>query len=52
MHLIFKLLVNVPMVEVGVREEAVQPAHNIVQVLLRVLWDGHAVEVIRVDYGR
>ena len=52
MHLIFELLVDVPMVEVGVSKKPVQPPDNIVQVLFGVLWDGHSVKIIRVDYGR
>ena len=52
MHLIFELLVDVPMVEVGVSKKPVQPPDNIVQVLFGILGDGHSVKIIRVDYGR
>ena len=52
MHLIFELLVDVPMVEVSVSKKPVQPPDNIVQVLFGILGDGHSVKIIRVDYGR
>eukprot|EP00354_Favella_ehrenbergii_P011544 CAMPEP_0170463940 /NCGR_PEP_ID=MMETSP0123-20130129/8857_1 /TAXON_ID=182087 /ORGANISM="Favella ehrenbergii, Strain Fehren 1" /LENGTH=150 /DNA_ID=CAMNT_0010729485 /DNA_START=186 /DNA_END=638 /DNA_ORIENTATION=+ len=48
-HLVLELLEDFVMVEVRVREQAVQAPHDVVQVLLRVGWDRHSIEVVGVD---
>ena len=45
-HLTFELFVDFLVVEVGVGEQAVEAPHNIMQVLLGVLRDRNAIEVI------
>ena len=51
-HLVFKLLINLIVMEVGVSKKSVEATHDIVQVLLAVLRDCHSVEVVRVDDSR
>ena len=48
-HLGLELLKDLVVIEVSVGEQAVQSAHDVVQVLLGVCWDRHSVEVIGVD---
>ena len=49
-HLVFKFLENVVMVEVRVCEQPVETTDDIVEVFLGVLGNGDSIEVVRVDH--
>ena len=48
MHLVLEFNVDLVVVEVCVREKPIQSTADVVQVLLRVGWDGNSIEVVGV----
>lgn len=44
-HLVLELFEDFCVVEVGVRKQAVETSHDVVQVLLAINWDRDSVEV-------
>ena len=51
-HLVFKLLIDVIVMVVGVSKETIEAATDVMQVLLWVLGNSYSVKVVRVHYGR
>ena len=52
MHLVLEFDVDLVVVEVCVREKPIQSTADVVQVLLRVGWDGNSIEVVGVHDSR